>query len=1063
MTFEDRNDAAEVVASGGEPAHLGREIMGPANGPLEGPPETVVAGPYYRDLGEVIPDIDGRDASAQKAETPALAVDRRDFMRLFGAGAVMASTACVRRPVEKAIPYVNQPVDQIPGEATYFASTCNECSAGCGVVVRTREGRAVKVEGSQDHPIAQGASCALGQSTLQALYHPERRKTPFIRRGGVMDETTWDELFLVLGNRLKQTNKIGILTGGSTGHRHEFFREFLKKMGAPESNLYTYESNSLLAAITQAHKIAFGVEAMPNPQLRAAEMILGIGSDFLDVGISPVYTAKGFAQSHTFRFGRMGEFVQFESTMSQTGTRASERHVVPVGSEMLVALMLIKALDANTNARGSAGDRAEIRKVIEANQGLLGPDQYRAVGMDEAGFAALAERLLARKSVIMAGGSTSFNEHATALQLAAIMANTLIGAYGQTLELERNWLVAPVVPGDTQRFLAQATDLDILFVIDSNPVFTMPTSAGVGELLKKIPTVISMQSLSNETDEFASHLVNTHHYLESWGDEQPIAGLYSMRQPVTRPAFNSRQAEEVLMWIAAAAEKPMGHEDYRSYLRLRWQKVLSLVGAKIGFDAFFRYVQRRGFIGAESRQTVGGLRDLVANVKLSGGVATGLTLVAPLDPRLRDGRGASRPVLQEVGDSMTSIAWDTWVALNPNKAKELGFKRGDVLKIEGPGGSYEAALYPVPGLHRDAVVTHRGNGHATGVSKVTDGLGANPLVAFSKAVDALSGEPVTAAQSVKLSSTGKYYQLAAMQKSNSSDIGNRYDIVKTMSLAKATASAEKTVDLDTVPDLYPKLEEGEYRWGMAIDLTACSGCSACMVACATENNVPQVGREQIHMGREMHWIRLDRYFKGDLDNPEVTYQPMLCQHCNHAPCEAVCPVFATTHDAEGLNSQTYNRCVGTRYCANACPYKVRRFNWFTHQWNVIGDKPIHRNPRALNPDVTVRTRGIMEKCTFCYQRIREAKHIAKERSQRVPDGALQTACQQACPSDAIVFGDLKDNRSLVSRMRQDARAYLALGGDPAHGHFGIKTLPNVSYLAKVTVHEDTTDHGGHHG
>jgi molybdopterin-containing oxidoreductase family iron-sulfur binding subunit len=312
---------------------------------------------------------------------------------------------------------------------------------------------------------------------------------------------------------------------------------------------------------------------------------------------------------------------------------------------------------------------------------------------------------------------------------------------------------------------------------------------------------------------------------------------------------------------------------------------------------------------------------------------------------------------------------------------------------------------------------------------------------------------------------GRIYRLAAQQKS--SDIGNRHDIVKTVSLSQAAVNVDKEKNLDKVPDLYPELPQAEYRWGMSVDLDKCTGCGSCMVACSIENNVPQVGREQVLLGREMHWIRLDRYFKGSSDNPEVTFQPVMCQHCNHAPCEAVCPVFATTHDAEGINSQTYNRCVGTRYCANACPYKVRRFNWWTHKWNVIGERPVDRNPRAMNPDVTVRTRGIMEKCTFCVQRIRDAKHVAKERAGKVADGEVKTACQQSCATNAISFGDLNDPRSRVSALRKDSRAYLMLGGDPEHGHYGIKTLPNVSYLAKVSHKEQAeSGHGAseqHHG
>jgi molybdopterin-containing oxidoreductase family iron-sulfur binding subunit len=457
-------------------------------------------------------------------------------------------------------------------------------------------------------------------------------------------------------------------------------------------------------------------------------------------------------------------------------------------------------------------------------------------------------------------------------------------------------------------------------------------------------------------------------------------------------------------------------------------------------------------------------------------------LLAPLDIRLHDGRGANKPVLQETGDAMTTITWDTWVAMNPGTAKKLGLRRNDVLRLETDAGKIEVALYPLPGVHPDAVIVHRGNGHPAHVSKISGANGVDPLSLFARKVDAATGMPVTSGATVKVASTGKVFQLAAMQKHN--DLANRHDIVKKLGVAAVSEkvaaragkvrSGETIRSLDDVPDLYPNLyKDSEYRWGLSVDLTKCTGCGACQVACAQENNIPAVGREQVNLGREMHWIRLDRYFEGDTDNPQVSIQPMMCQQCSHAPCEAVCPVYATTHDPDGINSMTYNRCIGTRYCANACPYKVRRFNWWTHRWNTIGDRLQDRNIRALNPDVTVRTRGVMEKCNFCFQRVRDAKHTAKSEGRKVFDKEIKVACEQVCPSDAIVFGNLKDPGSRVSQMRADVRAYLALGGDPEKNEFGLKTLPNVSYLAQVSHREgfgkgdeghDTHakgEHGGH--
>lgn len=1036
----------------------GVEVFAPVDGLFEVPVKEIIPGQFYVGAEERLPELaEDESLAPEQKKISKFPVDRRDFMKLFSASSIAATAACVQRPVEKALPYVQQPLDQFPGEAVHYATTCGECTAGCGVMVKTREGRPTKVEGLPEHPVSNGRLCATGQSAIQGLYHPERRAGPQIRFANSKESVSWDDVYKRLSSTLNGTQKIGILTNGSTGHRHDFLGQFLERMGSSRDRLYTIESNSLAESITAAHQIAYGVNAMPRADLHSAKMIVGVGADFLDIGTSPVFATAEYTESHRFKNGEKSRHVQFEAALTLTGAKADERHVIPPGSETVAALLLVRALLENSTSKSSAAARAVIKQVLDQKADVVSGG-YDRLGITREAFDKIAADMLATDSVLMAGGSYSFDENATNLQLTAIMANELLGSYDKILHLQSGWMVPPVRVGDLTRFMNDAANLDALIIIDANPVFTLPATFGIAEMLKKIPTLVSIQDAPCEVDDLANYVLPNNHYIESWGDEQPVAGVWSLRQPAVRTGTDSRQAEEILMWVAASANKPMGHASYRDYLKAAWSSLQQAAG---GDERFFDTSLRKGYVRTASNQAVSGLSGNVASsFRYIDTGRGGLRLVAHLDNRLRDGRHANKPVLQETADSLTTITWDTWIGLNPTTMSKLGFRKFDVIKLQGAAGSFEGSVYPLPGLHPDTVTVPRGNGHSTAAGQIAGGNGIDPLAVIAKATDAATGAPVTVGQTVTLTATGRQNQLAQLQKAN--ELGNRTDIVKKVSLAKATANMHKTVDLDDVPDLYPKLPKLEYKWGMSIDLGSCTGCGACVVACFTENNVPQVGREQVLLGREMHWMKVDRYFAGPTDSPEVSMQPMLCQHCEHAPCEAVCPVYATTHDPEGINSMTYNRCIGTRYCANACPYKIRRFNWWTHKWNVVGDRTQDRSLRAVNPDVTVRTRGVMEKCSFCYQRVRDAKHSAKLRGTSVKDGDVKMACQQTCPADAISFGNLNDPAAIVSGLRRDHRSYLALNGDIEMKHYGIKTLPGVNYLADVKYNEPVQYDDGHH-
>ena len=1019
--------------------------------PFENPASSLEEGPLFVNVEERIPEL-AESEGLEEVKKPNLSIDRRDFMRLFSASAVASTAACMRRPVEKVVPYANQPMDQTPGVAVNYATTADG-PMPAGLIVKTREGRPVKIEGNPEHPLSQGATASADQAALQAMYHPDRRKSPMVRfSNGNLAEASWDSIYDRLSKLIKDGKKVAFFTGGGTGNREVFFKKFLNQIGGDENAIYSYEPQALYSDIAKAHELAFGADGIPRTDLRRAKYVVGIGAQFLDNGISSVYEEKSFSHGHSFNLGRKGQFVQFESRLTLTGGKATKRHVIGVGDELGVAMALVETLLANDASRGSKDEQEEIRNAIKASRGVIDSVKSR-LGLKDKELQEIAANLLKGRSLVMVGSSGASTENGTLVQLAGIMANILIGAYGRTLHFDRGWFNGPVRPGDLQRFMADAKNIDVLFVVDSNPIFTVPKSVGLEKVFDSIETVVSVQVLPNETDQHSQLLLNNNHYLESWGDAETVAGFWAMRQPVVRTMYGSRQIEDVLLWVLAKLDKPLPYTEYRDFLKESWKNVFDLVQAKIDYPTYFKHAVGKGFAGRLSKRSVGSLKSVSSNFKAAKAAVPGLKLVAHLDPRLGAGEGATLPVLQEVGDSLTTIAWDTWVAMSPATAMKLKVRYNEVVKVSTPTGSVEVAVFPMPGLHDDTIAIPRGNGRGKGVSRVTDGVGVNPLGLIGSGVDALSGQPVMSGQSVEIAKTGKFYRLAAMQKHN--DIANRTDIVKTMSLTKAAKGVRNKVDLDNVPDLYPALEKGEYQWGLSVDLDKCTGCSVCMVACAIENNVAQVGRQQINLGREMHWLRLDRYFSGPVENPQVTIQPVMCQHCQHAPCEAVCPVFATTHDPEGANAQTYNRCIGTRYCANACPYKVRRFNWFTNKWNQIGELERDRNIRALNPDVTIRTKGVMEKCSFCWQRVRDAKHEVKRvrgSGGKIADGEIKVACEQACPSDAMTFGNLDDPRSRAAQLRKDNRAYLMLGADPSHKHYGIKTLPHVSYLAKV-VHD----------
>lgn len=1129
----DQDDHLATAEKTEAPKHQPREVVHDLSRPFEAPAQTFVEGPYYASVEEVMADVAATDSRvageyADPLEEVPSEVSRRDFLKLFSVTALAGASSCVPRPVEKIVPYHDQPMDTVPGVSKSYATTCGECSAGCGVEVKTKDGRPVKLEGRQKHFVNKGSLCAVGQASIQGLYHPERPKKPKMRTTGRWLEISYDDAYERLAKKITQkiatqiatqineaktepqkgsskAGKVGILTGELSASQRSFYELFLTKIGSSKSQLYSLETKNLNASMAKAHEMAWGLSGIPRLSLEKARLVVGISSDFLTTGVSPLYQSKGFGEGITYRQykdssgkiqGTKGKFVQFESSLTITGAKADKRYSIPVGSELAVLLHLLEKIVNLEPKAANADDLIIAKKVLLSQKKAM--DSYLPYIKDsqQQGLAQLASELINTPSCVLAGGVETAATNGTQIQLVALLCNKLLGAYdNQILSFDEGWHPYESSGDPWQRFQQDASDLDVLFVIEADPIRSLPKSWGAKKLLSEIPTVVSIQNMSSPVDYVSEFQLPCHHYLESWGDAEPMAGALSLRQPAVRPLYGTKQAEDMLMWIAAHNGTSLGFENYRAFLESRWIKRFKSLLPNLNNKLFVQYILRMGVMGKEleKRTLPTSLKDINQSIALAPKKTLPkgqLCLLAPFDYRLGDGRFSHLPILQEIGDGLTTVTWDNVAAINPHTCRSLGIKRNDVIRVKGVGGKsseikndIEVAVFPMPGLARDAIVIHQGGGINDPRNTIAHGVGVNPLDVVSMQTDSLTGQAVTCGQSVEISSTSKVYRLAAMQKHN--DIANRMDVFRRVGLdeletkIKKRKASGKVKDLDDVPDLYPSLDRPEiymhkqdnkekpssfkagsmpprtidYRWSMSVDLDKCTGCGACMVACSLENNVPQVGRAQINLGREMFWIRLDRYFDGDVDEPGVSFQPVMCQQCNHAPCEAVCPVFATTHDPEGINAMTYNRCVGTRYCANACPYKVRRFNWWTHKFGEIGSRSQDRTPRALNPDVTVRTRGVMEKCNFCYGRIAEAKQQAKQYAEshgmNARVGKISTACEQTCPVSAITFGNLKEPASRVSMLRRDERAYLMLGGDPDHGHYGIKTLPNVFYLAEV--------------
>ncbi len=1012
-------------------------------------------------------------------------LDRRDFLKMVGLSAGAAATAGCEDPASKLIPYVIQQEEITPGLPVVYASTCRECPAACGIHVRTREGRPILVEGNPEHPVNQGRLCARGTAAIGRTYHPDRIEGPASRGAdGSLEAISWDDARSKLAAKLGSAAGRTWVLGGTVGPSLDgLIDQFVAATGiAGRITFEPFGQDSLIAA----SESVFGVSAAPIFDVSKADLIIDFGGDFIDSGASPTEHARQLAESRDIQKHPDGgaQLVAITPRQNLTASNADHWIAAAPGSEGTLALALAR----------SVADRKGAQGLGSALSGANVADAVSAAGIERSRFDELVDMLVKSKhAVALPPGVAASSTGSAAAASAVLLLNLVVGAIGDAVSYPAADTPRSSSLKDVLALVERmkAGQVDCLLIHDANPVFALPASVGFAEALDKVDLVVSFASMSDETSEAANLLLPDHAPLESWGDASPRPGVRSLVQPGIRPLHDTQALGDTLLSIAramgggVASQVPAG--SWKSVLESNWA----------GSD-WNRALARGGEFGPTPTRdvslaaTAGSLRPSAPKLAGSGD----LTLVPYPHSFWYDGRGASLPWLQEIPDPVTKLSWNSWAELSNATAAKLGVVFGDVVKIQTEAGEIEASVYPRGGIRDDVIALPIGQGHTVGyyASMGWEGQegvarGANVAAVLPAAVDE-AGSQAFVSTRAEVSSTGRFRRLALSQFTDNQRERGLAPEMSLVALAKGGADDSHggghgddhgsdhgddhggdhgggdghgaaghhfegpPFEFEPAFDAEP---DQPYRWGMTIDNDRCTGCSACVAACYVENNVSIVGEENAIRHREMSWLRIERYVgDGEVDfsdgaerrpvpngeslgKNEVRHLPMLCQHCGAAPCEAVCPVIATYHTPEGINGMVYNRCVGTRYCANNCTYKVRRFNYFDYgrlNWpGLLG--------LMLNPDVTVRGQGVMEKCTFCVQRIEAARQGPKDRGEPIPTGGVRTACQQACPTDAIQFGNLRDAESPPSKLRKEAepRAYHALQI--------LNTRAAVTYFAQV--------------
>ncbi|MGZ3805147.1 MAG: TAT-variant-translocated molybdopterin oxidoreductase [Pseudobdellovibrionaceae bacterium] len=973
---------------------------------------------------------------------------RREFLKLMGASLAMSAAGCIRRPVQKIVPYNKQPEEVTLGVANYYASTYFDGNEGLGVLVKTREGRPVKMEGNPKFPLNKGGMSVRAQSSLLNLYDPERLQGPkhnlFNEKRTNKDTINikWDGLDDKVVAQLKKGGAV-VLTGNmASPSTRAVVSDFAQAFKADHVSWEPLANEE----IREGQRVSYGEALVPQYRFDKAKMIVSIDADFLGTWLNPTTFGAQFSAGRRDP-KKLSKLISFDSTYSLTGANADIRFKIKASQQLDVVMGLINALVVNKNLSSYAGnEKFKDSLVSYANTA-------QKLGIEPALFTKVATDLWENKgqSLVVAGGIQTLTSRSSELQIAVNFLNSLLENEGKTIEGKNGNPGLKASYSELEKLIKDMNSgkVKTLIIHRVNPVYSLPKEAGFVEALKNVEMVVYTGDRIDEMGEHATYIAPDNHPLENWGDAEFAKDIFAIQQPAIRPMYDTRSFQLSLMtWAYLANVGPkrlITFETYYDYLRNFWKEEILPKAAKgKAFEDFWTELLQNGFVGELERSSSPRAfkAEAFSTIKPASN-NTGFELVLYPTVQLGDGSSANNSWQQELPDPVTKIVWDNYVCVSIATAEKYHLKESTVVELKVGDKKVELPVHIQPGLHDEVLAVAVGYGRSK-AGKVADGVGQNMYEFVS-----FKGGPVFAGQSASFTKTAKKYNLACVAGNNSME-GRM--IVAEATFKDYLKNEHAGVHRHKTWSFWSGHQYNGHKWGMSVDLNTCTGCSACMTACQSENNVPVVGKTYVLQGREMHWLRVDRYFVGNPEDALAVFQPVMCQHCDNAPCETVCPVLATVHSDEGLNEMVYNRCVGTRYCSNNCPYKVRRFNWFNYAKLI--EKPMHM---ALNPDVTVRTRGVMEKCTFCVHRIKEAKNKAKLEDRKLKDGDVKTACQIACPTQAIQFGDLNDPESQVAKIFKDEpRSYGLLEEWNA--------APSVRYLSKIRNNDKETpdaEKGGH--